>query len=110
MGKFGLETRVNKLEKLVGKSVDSSDSLEKLTDEELAVLAVAVAWDLNGVLEELKVPIENSGGESLKIEEFLAVPMFNQWALDGWNSLASEEVKKAYPDIPNKISALKETQ
>ena len=109
MAKLSLETRLNKLEKLVGKSVDSRDSLEKLTDEELAILAVAVAWDLNGVLEELKVQFEDSGEESLEVEEFLAVPMFNQWALDGWNSLASEEAKKAYPDIPNKISALKET-
>ena len=112
MAKLSLETRLNKLEKLAGKEDNSDEFFNVLSPEELVILLVAVTWNVDGLFEEYKSRMEDSPvseEDRLELEKLLSAPLANGWALDGWNAYASKEVKKAYPDIPNKISALKET-
>ena len=57
----------------------------------------------NSLLPYHQVVLDSQG-------KLLAVPMVNQWALDGWASIASEETKRANPDIPKRILALSDSK
>lgn len=104
MARLSLESRISKLE----KSVDQNRPPEPpLCIEETAAIAVSIVWNVKGMYDEYKEPLSTEE-EVLGLKEYLCNPAFTPLALQGWEDYAPEEVKKEYPDMPEKIVALSE--